>query len=552
MRKLLFRIFLLWIFTCLFFDVYADNKTYYDQLFNSYKEEYIKKNYSKSLEYLLEMKQMAENNDWKEAQMYVLSDIGLLYTNIFEYDKAMQCYLESYDIAISIKNKKGEVIVLNNIGWQYSLEGNHEKSKEYVMKAYSIAVSINDSLRIGQMAMNLADSYHRSETIDSAEKYIDIALDMLKNQNNPIGMPHAVAIKMENLYLKEKYKEAEVLALDYLKIFPEILIDDIKARFFLVLSKIYYRQKNIQEALYYAHRALNAVPALISIVEVYSHLSDLYKNNNNFSLALLYKDSAMIAKDSLVKMNEIDRIVNNQIRADLLNSEKELIKNQLKQQNDRKLFIFSIVFIFVLACIIIWILRIQAVKNKQAKIISENKRQIAELELDKEKNKKKVMEQQYKEQETISLLEQEKLRNEIEVKNRQLTAKVLFQTNRNKLIDGIIEVFLKNPQLLENPTIKSLYQQLKMERRESVNNGFLVYFEQLNPVFFSTLKEKHPDLTANDIRVLSYIYLNLSTKEISNLLNIVPDSLKKKKQRLAGRLGIDTTELHNYLTNIIK
>ena len=554
MRKILFRIFLLWIFTCLFFDVYADNKTYYNQLFNSYKEEYINKNYSKSLEYLLEMKQMAEKNNWKDAQMYVLSDIGLLYTNIFEYDKAMQCYLESYDIAISIKNKEGEVIVLNNIGWQYSLEGNYEKSKEYVMKAYNIAVSINDSLRIGQMAMNLADSYQESShrAIDSAEKYIDIALDMLKNQDNPIGMPHAVAIKMENLYLREKYKEAEVLALNYLKIFPELLIDDIKARFFLVLSKIYYKQENIQEALYYAHQALNAVPALTNIAGVYSHLSDLYKNENNFPLSLLYKDSAMIVKDSLVKINEMDRIINNQIRTDLLSSEKKLIKNQLKQQTDRRLFTFLIIFIFILACVIIWILRIQSVKNKQGKIISENQRQIAELELDKEKNRQRLLEQQLKEQETMSLLEQEKLNNEIEAKNRQLTAKVLFQTNRNKLIDEIIGVFLQNPELMESPTIKSLYQQLKMERQESVNNGFLVYFEQLNPAFLSSLKEKHSGLTANDIRMLSYIYLNLSSKEIANLLNVLPDSLKKKKQRLATKLGIDTTELYNYLTNIEK
>ena len=260
----------------------------------------------------------------------------------------------------------------------------------------------------------------------------------------------------------------------------------------------------------------------------------------------------MIVKDSLVKINEMDRIVNNQIRVDLLNSDKKLIENQLKQQTDRRFFVFLIVTIFVLACVIIWILRIGSVRNKQEKEISENKRRIAELELDKEKNRQKLLEQQLKEQETMSLLEEERLNNEIETKNRQLTAKVLFQSNRNKLIDDILGVFLKTPELMENPSIQSLCHQLKMERQESINNGFLVYFEQLNPAFLLALKEKHPDLTPNDIRMLSYVYLNLSTKEIANLLNIVPDSLKKKKQRLAGKLGIDTTELYNYLTSIVK
>ncbi len=551
MRKILFRFRLLFLITCLSVDGYSDT-VYYKEISRLYQQAFISKDYSKSLNYLLEMKSLAETNDLKDLQVDILNDIGHLYSTVFEYDKAMQYFTQSYEFALSQQNLKGQTIAVSNIGWLYSLEGNFRESKEYAKKAYELSIKTKDSVRIGQMAMNVAAAANTIGELDSAEKYIDIALQMLQGRQSIIGMPHAITIKIENLYLKQQYAKAEQIALDYMERFPEIQIDDIQSQFLFFLSQIYYRQGSLPDAIKYAHEALKAHPNLTHGINIYEYLSNLYKDNKNFTLALVYKDSAMMAKDSLIKINEMDRMANSQIRIDLANSEKKLIKNQLKQSADRKLFIFIIIFILILACVIIWVLRIQSVKNEQKKVIAQIKNQIAELELDKEKNRKKLLEQQLKEQEAISLLEQERLQNEIEAKNRQLTAKVLFQTNRNKLIDEIIGVFLKNPELMESPSIKSLYQQLKMERQESLNNGFLVYFEQLNPVFLASLKEIHPDLTANDIRMLSYIYLNLSTKEIASLLNIVPDSLKKKKQRLAGKLGIDTTELYNYLTNITK
>ena len=552
MRSTLFRLLLFLINIYSVFNGYADNRTHYKELSQSHQQAYLDKNYPKSLEYLLEMKTLAEVNNWKDLQIDVLIDMGHLYSNIMEYDKAMQCFMQSYEIAVGEQNQKGQILSINNIGWLYFLEGDYQKSEEYTRKAYELSIKTNDSVRIGQMAMNLAAASNTIGEIDTAEKYINIALEMLKGRQSIIGMPHAITIKIENLYLKGEYSKAEELALEYIDIFPEALIDDIKSQFLLFLSKVYEKQNNLSKAIFFAHESLNSDPCLKNKIDILNYLSDLHRINKDFVLSLSYKDSAMIAKDSLVKINEMDRMANNQIRIELSNSEKKLIENQLKRQADRRLFAFLIVFILILACVIIWVMRIKSVKNRQEKIIAQNKNQITELELEREKNKQKLLEQQLKRQETLSLLEQTRLNDEIETKNRQLAAKVLFQANRNKLIDEIVTVFSQNPELMENAHIKSLSQRLNMERKESVNNGFLVYFEQINPIFLSSLKEKHPDLKASDIRILSYIYLNLSSKEIANLLNVVPDSLKKKKQRLATKIGIETTELYDYLSNMVK
>jgi tetratricopeptide (TPR) repeat protein len=543
---------ILFCFTILLCPANNNNtRTYYEKLSKLYQQATLNRNYSKSMEYLTEMRTLAEKNNWKDLQIEALNDMGLLYTDIFDYDKAMDCYMTSYDIAIKESSIKGQIIALNNIGRQFALEKEYDKSKEYVKKAYDIACKWGDSLRIGQIAMNIAASANETGELDTATKYIDISLNMLKNQSNIIGLSHARTVKIETLYLKQQYDEAEQLALITLEQFSEKQIDDIKAQFLLFFSKIYEKKGQLQKAIHVANEALNNYPQLMNKIEIYKHLSELYLEMNMFSLAMQYKDSIIITKDSLAKINERDRALNTQIKIDLLRSEKELTHSKLKQKTERILFISIISFISILSLIIVWLFRVQLSKNKQNKIISENNRKIIELELEQEKHKKILLEQQLKEQEVLVLLEQERLNNEIEVKNRQLTAKAISESNRIELFEEVIHILSEIPKYEDNQVLRAVIQKLKAQRNESLLDDFLSYFEQINPIFLNTLKEKHPDLSANDIRILSYFYLNLSTKEIASLLNILPDSLKKKKQRLACKLGVETTDLYSYLVNLI-
>ena len=53
---------------------------------------------------------------------------------------------------------------------------------------------------------------------------------------------------------------------------------------------------------------------------------------------------------------------------------------------------------------------------------------------------------------------------------------------------------------------------------------------QISPL--SKLKEAHPSLTKNDLKLCAYLRLNLSSKEIAPLLNISVHSVEIKRYRL--------------------
>ena len=525
-------------------------RKYCENLLDSARKEYSERYYIKAMESLVEAKQLAEENNWTDLKIDALNGIGVIYTNLFDYDKAMEHYLESYKIASKESDKKRELYILNNIANIYFNNQEYLKAKEYVQKSYEIAVYLNDSSRMGLIASNLASVLHEIGDFDLAKMYTEISLTMMNNFKDTSEYLLSQITRVYNLYLQKKYAEAEQIGLSLWEQLQEV--DHTQKPYFLLTFSSIYREKgDIKKAVVYAGKALQAKPDIKACVEIYTQLSDLHQLDGDYLLALLYKDSIAMAIDSLHRINNRDFLESNHIRFELINSERQLAENRAKQKAERTLFVFIFIFMAILTVILVWVFRIQSIRNKQQKIIAENGQRIAELELEKERNKKLIIEQQFKEQETLAILEQERLNNEIEIKNRQLTAQVLSQSNKKDIINEIIQTLSSFSVQSKIPELNSVIFTLKQQAKDSDHwNDFLIHFEQINPSFISVLKEKHPDLNDNDIRFLSYIYLNLDGKKISDLLNISFDSLRKKKLRLANKMGVGSIDLYTYLINL--
>jgi tetratricopeptide (TPR) repeat protein len=71
---------------------------------------------------------------------------------------------------------------------------------------------------------------------------------------------------------------------------------------------------------------------------------------------------------------------------------------------------------------------------------------------------------------------------------------------------------------------------------------FKKLFERLNPGFFGKVLSHFPDLTNAEIRLAALIKLNLSNLEMSRVLGISPDSVRKSGLRLRKKLEMDQHE----------
>lgn len=148
--------------------------------------------------------------------------------------------------------------------------------------------------------------------------------------------------------------------------------------------------------------------------------------------------------------------------------------------------------------------------------------------------------------------ERELLHKEIELRNRKLSARALYLSGRNQLINNLILSIENIPKLSKVPAldihIKHLKEYLKSDNEWET---FVFHFEEVNPGFLARLRKLHPELTSNDMRYIAYVYMNLTTKEISNLLNITIYASKKRKERIISKIKLpEDMTLYSYLSNI--
>ena len=528
---------------------YGNNQAYHENLLRLAQEEMDNQNYTKSMEYLIKVKVYAKENKLYEMQAHALNRMGFIYTEILSYDKAIECYMENYQIASKLLNSNHEISTLNNIGQLYSICGNVDKAKEYFEKAYQIAEETNSNSYL--ILYNLAAFSNNEENWEQTEKYINLAEEKRKQFPKDSYIIDIKCVRAEYFYLRQEYDLAEQLLLEILDEYTT-LDPILKVDCFLLLSKIYNKKGKKPQAVSYAKKALQNSFFLPHTIKIYEHLSEIHRAKNSLSLALQYQDSAMKLKDSLQKSTNMSQILKGQVQFDLNNLEKKMVENKAKQKQERIIFILIFAFTAVFTVMFALMLRIRLTKNKQLKKIAELELKKEKLELEKEKNEKLLLEQQFKERETLALLERKTYENEIELKNRQLVSKTLSQLNKNELMEDIIYALSHISNQSEVPELQPIIQKLKSQIKETATwNSFFTYFEQTNPSFLAALKTKHPDLTVGDIRLASYIYLNLDTKEIAKLLQITPEYSQKKKQYLAQKLGMPTPKVSGYLARLV-
>lgn len=191
-------------------------------------------------------------------------------------------------------------------------------------------------------------------------------------------------------------------------------------------------------------------------------------------------------------------------------------------------------------------------RHKQRKLEAENRNQQLQLQLARSESDALLAEQQHREEQHRILMEQEQLKTEIEYKNRKLSTQALHTSSKYQMIEDVIKLLSGEPELARIPAIKKHIRFLRDSlRNDNEWDNFLIHFEEVNQGFLSRLKAAHPDLNANDIRFICYVYMNLNAKEISVMLNISPDATRKRKERIAQKLGLpDSTSLYSYLSAV--
>ena len=136
----------------------------------------------------------------------------------------------------------------------------------------------------------------------------------------------------------------------------------------------------------------------------------------------------------------------------------------------------------------------------------------------------------------ISILKNEK--DILTKKNKELAVSTMNLIKKTELLN-IIKGDLKNSADSSTNSIKSVISTInKNVKEENTWNIFKEAFDSADNNFLKKVKEIHPSLTPNDLRLCAYLRLNLSSKEIAPLLNISVRSIEIKRYRLRKKMDL--------------
>ena len=502
-----------------------------------------KKENTTSLKLFTEARKLSDQNNWYEQQFIATNCIGLNYYQMLDYSEALDYYLEAYTIALKHLNSDREMTVLNNISLVYLRQGKRKESQKHQKRAYDLAVANKDSVRIALYAGNLADLFNLENNLEKSSYYISVARPMA--MDNVYVQRTLDIAEAKNFFVRKEYDKTIKILNPLLDKLNKPEYNDHKISALLMLSKVYEEQKNPELGLSLIKQAQKENLNYSNLPEIFNRYSDSYFSKGNFQKAIEYKDSIFAVKDSLNAIQNQAMYQNSEIKMKLQDSEKELT-------NEKKLKFYILGFWIAVVVLILWLFRAYLLKNRQKRRLAESNEKIIALELKNKENYTLLLEKQIKEKETDALLEKEKLKNELGNKNRKIVANAIHLAQRNDKIEDYIQRLKERPEMLTNPLLAKQLDQLKeVLAKEDNSDDFLNHFQEINSKFIASLKEKHNNLTLNDIRYISYIYMNLSTKEIASIFNITIEACRKRKERISKKLNLENSnDLYAYLSSI--
>lgn len=156
----------------------------------------------------------------------------------------------------------------------------------------------------------------------------------------------------------------------------------------------------------------------------------------------------------------------------------------------------------------------------------------------------------------IVQLKNDKLESEVIFKNKELASVTMHLVQRGKLLSSIKEELIQLQHHIEKPAgtqeFKKVIRMLNDdESSEEDWEHFSIHFDQVHSNFLANLKGRFPTLTSTDLKLCAYLRMNLSSKEIAQLMNISLRGVEISRYRLRKKLQVPTdANLYDYLIQV--
>ncbi|PSG90022.1 helix-turn-helix transcriptional regulator [Aurantibacter aestuarii] len=513
------------------------------------------------------------------------------YNNVEAYTKALRKYhtnplyfKNTVDSVLNLVNdslkfspnsrlKKSKPELLDFSAYLNRKSINYQESLEKLNESIKIQQEISDEFWLSRTYRSISGIWFSQDAFDKADFFFKLAAENANSQKNIEELLKLKSFKMYQesnriLKLKDETKIDSINKVS-ISIYEDVVEEALNHKLYSIaasaydeLARVYRYFKNLKQSESYLKKAKQYYALdsnLIGLEKVQYAYSKLYRKLGQYKQSKIFLDESinfvkLLGDSTKLKMRYLSQVhlaeaqknyknayeyyikykrlnddivakENYQNMADLsarLEFENKLAQEKIRLENDLNLEILdsksktrlytwlTILISFFLLILSYFIFRQKELKSKniaQKKIIENSK-------LKEDLNNKTI-------------------------KVSELLAETLSQITQK---ETLIETIKNTDELSSNKNVKSLITNLKAEDKQSKtyqnikSDNFKIYSD-----FSKFLRNKYNDLTVTDVEILIYLAQDLKDKEIAQLRNTTPESVRKSRYRISKKLNLNKT-----------
>lgn len=390
------------------------------------------------------------------------------------------------------------------IGSGYYLFRDYQTAIKYYKKVLDIPENHFNWKSIWSASNTLGIAYQKINKTDASNYYFKKAAASSFLSKDSLQYTISMGNIGYNLYRTGKFSEAEPLLRNDISNAEKYEDYGLASGSMITLADIYIYQGKINEAeelLKKSQSYIRKSGQKERYEYLYPIISRLYNAKGMKETSIKYKDSAIIAANNN----------NNTFNGLMILRVQQKIDQQKMEQVERNKIIRTILFLVSLAVIIAFSFLYYSYMKRIYKEKSNTKE--AELNFSKEK---------------------------LENANHVIQNFLKEIENKNRLIDHLkqMDYSAQNKEAIEEIKKTVILTDEDWE-------NFREAFERINPEYISRLKHKIHNITPAEIRIVVLSKLNMSHKEIANILGISPQSSRVTWHRLKKKINLDeSVSLH--------
>ncbi|MFD2565579.1 tetratricopeptide repeat protein [Aquimarina rubra] len=492
------------------------------------------------------------NDNGKHSASYGLAILEYDYGN---HDEALEITKKNIDL---YENKINDSIRLaidyDFIALIYAAKGNFKLAIANSLKAVRILEKSNKPIRLADALSHLADHELSLEDFTKSLEHKKKALSIYRENDDKYYVTVALNDIGNTYYYLKDYDNA----LEYLKkgldTANALNLVDIKRNLLDNLGKTYTATKDYQKALENLNQALKIAEETKQNYrksEILNNLGTLYNETNKPLKALSTFNEAIDLGKKFKNSEALGNSFYNRSDTYLNLKQPQLALTDYKQYTTIKDSIFS---------------KEKTQQIEELRTIYETEKKEQQIQIQKNEiellgAKNKVSNLQrillalalalaliavyaFYQRNKRNKLAKEKAESDLEFKTKELTTHALHLAKKNEVLNDLKQkAKILKADANADPGYQMLIQTINFDLQDDNNwENFSKYFEQVHKGFNNKAQKLYPNVTKNDLRLMALLKMNLSSKEIANILNISNDGIKKARQRLRKKMGLDSNE----------